>query len=118
MGFPLFSLWYMTVYFILLSGFDNAQRGSLSAPDFNRTGVCGQYGHRCVIAYAVYGDNHGRYLTGALSNAEDIAIYYPGWVARFYHDSTGFEGIKTEKMWSHDKIVLPIQDNISQCLRH
>ena len=72
--------------------------GYLTAPDFNRTGVCGHGGHRCVIAYAIYGDNYLRYLTGAFRNAEDVTIYYPGWVVRFYHDSTGVVNMR-DYLW-------------------
>jgi hypothetical protein len=36
-----------------------------------------------VISYSLYGEDE-KYLIGALRNAQQAAIFYPGWVTRFY----------------------------------
>ena len=40
-----------------------------------------------VISFALWGDNP-LYVRGAIWNAEHREEFYPGWVARFYHDCT------------------------------
>ena len=64
------------------------QLGVLTAPNFNRSGICGQFNHKCVVSFGLFGANT-RYTAGALFNAEMMSQFYDGWVARFYHDTTG-----------------------------
>ena len=45
-----------------------------------------------VISYALWGTN-SLYLEGALCNARDSQIVYPGWIARFYHDASVTEDV-------------------------
>jgi hypothetical protein len=40
-----------------------------------------------VISFGLYGANP-KYVAGALRNVELAAVFFPGWVCRFYHDST------------------------------
>ena len=40
-----------------------------------------------VVSYGLYGSNP-KYTTGAIRNSELVKVYFPGWVARFYCDSS------------------------------
>lgn len=40
-----------------------------------------------VVSYGLYGSNP-KYTTGAIRNAELVHVYFPGWVTRFYCDSS------------------------------
>jgi protein O-GlcNAc transferase len=36
-----------------------------------------------IVSYSLWGDNP-KYTIGAIKNAEQVNIYYPGWISRFY----------------------------------
>jgi len=40
-----------------------------------------------IISFSLWGSNT-KYTEGAVKNAEDVQVFYPGWIARFYHDTT------------------------------
>lgn len=40
-----------------------------------------------VVAFSLYGSNP-RYTSGAAENARRAAVFFPGWIARFYYDNS------------------------------
>lgn len=62
-------------------------RGSTAASDFNWNGVCGVNNFKCVISFGLYG-SAPRYMDGAIENAALVHTIYPGWIVRFYHDTS------------------------------
>jgi hypothetical protein len=59
-----------------------------------------------AVAFCLYGEEK-RYLTGALHNAEQMLIHYPGWRAFFWADAT-VPGHITERLKRLKAVVLPI----------
>lgn len=59
-----------------------------------------------IISYSLYGNNP-LYLIGAIRNAEDVSVFFPGWQARFYVGSSIAPEIQ-EKLLELGAEVVPL----------